>query len=43
MSINKIEIQDDNGNIYYPKTSIDSVICSDNISIEEKIIIPNQI
>ena len=37
MSINKIEIQDDNGNIYYPKTSIDSVIYSDNTSIEEKI------
>ena len=37
MSINKIEIQDDNGNVYYPKTSIDSVIYSDNTSIEEKI------
>ena len=37
MSINKIEIQDDNGNVYYPKTSIDSVIYSDNASIEERI------
>ena len=37
MSINKIEIQDDNGNVYYPKTSIDSVIYSDKTSIEEKI------
>ena len=39
MSINKIEIQDGSGNVYYPKTSIDSVIYSDNTSIEEKIII----
>ena len=38
MSINKIEIQDGSGNVYYPKTSIDSVIYSDNTSIEEKII-----
>ena len=37
MSINKIEIQDGGGNVYYPKTSIDSVIYSDNTSIEEKI------
>ena len=37
MSINKIEIQDGGGNVYYPKTSIDSVIYSNNISIEEKI------
>ena len=37
MSINKIEIQDGSGNVYYPKTSIDSVIYSDNTSIEEKI------
>ena len=37
MSINKIEIQDGSGNVYYPKTSIDSVIYSNNISIEEKI------
>ena len=37
MSINKIEIQDDNGNVYYPKTSIDSVIYSNSTSIEEKI------
>ena len=37
MSTNKIEIQDNNGNIYYPKTSIDSVIYNDNTSIEEKI------
>ena len=37
MSINKIEIQDGSGNIYYPKNSIDSVIYSDNTSIEEKI------
>ena len=39
MSINKIEIQDGSGNVYYPKTSIDSVIYNDNTSIEEKIII----
>ena len=38
MSINKIEIQDGSGNVYYPKTSIDSVIYSDNTSIGEKII-----
>ena len=37
MSINKIEIQDGSGNVYYPKTSIDSVIYSDNASIEERI------
>ena len=37
MSINKIEIQDGGGNVYYPKTSIDSVIYSDSTSIEEKI------
>ena len=37
MSINKIEIQDGSGNVYYPKTSIDSVIYSDNTYIEEKI------
>ena len=37
MSINKIEIQDGSGNVYYPKTSIDSVIYSDNTSIEERI------
>ena len=37
MSINKIEIQDGSGNVYYPKTSIDSVIYSDNTSIDEKI------
>ena len=37
MSINKIEIQDGSGNVYYPKTSIDSVIYSDSTSIEEKI------
>ena len=37
MSINKIEIQDGSGNVYYPKTSIDSVIYSDRTSIEEKI------
>ena len=37
ISANKIKIQNDNGNTYYPKTSIDSVIYSDNISIEEKI------
>ena len=37
MSINKIEIQDGGGNVYYPKTSIDSVVYSDNTSIEEKI------
>ena len=37
MSINKIEIQDGSGNVYYPKTSIDSVIYSDKTSIEEKI------
>ena len=39
MSINKIEIQDGSGNVYYPKTSIDSVIYNDNTFIEEKIII----
>ena len=38
MSINKIEIQDGGGNVYYPKTSIDSVVYSDNTSIGEKII-----
>ena len=38
MSINKIEIQDGSGNVYYPKTSIDSVVYSDNTSIGEKII-----
>ena len=37
MSINKIEIQDGSGNVYYPKTSIDSVIYNDNTFIEEKI------
>ena len=37
MSINKIEIQDGGGNVYYPKTSIDSVIYNDNTFIEEKI------
>ena len=37
MSTSKIEIQDGSGNVYYPKTSIDSVIYSDNTSIEEKI------
>ena len=37
MSINKIEIQDGGGNVYYPKTSIDSVIYNDNTSIKEKI------
>ena len=37
MSINKIEIQDGSGNVYYPKTSIDSVIYSNSTSIEEKI------
>ena len=37
MSINKIEIQDDNGNVYYPKTLIDIVIYNDSILIEEKI------
>ena len=37
MSINKIEIQDGSGNVYYPKTSIDSVIYSDSTSIEERI------
>ena len=37
MSINKIEIQDGSGNVYYPKTSIDSVVYSDNTSIDEKI------
>ena len=37
MSKNKIEIQDGSGNVYYPKTSIDSVIYSDNASIEERI------
>ena len=37
MSISKIEIQDGSGNVYYPKTSIDSVIYSDNTYIEEKI------
>ena len=31
------KIKNGNGNIYYPKTSIDSVIYSNNISIEEKI------
>ena len=31
MSINRIEIQDGNGNIYYPKTSIDSVIYNEYI------------
>ena len=37
MSINKIEIQDGSGNVYYPKTSIDSVIYNDDTFIEEKI------
>ena len=37
MSTSKVEIQDGSGNVYYPKTSIDSVIYSDNMSIEEKI------
>ena len=37
MSTSKIVIQDGSGNVYYPKTSIDSVIYSDNTSIEEKI------
>ena len=37
MSTSKIEIQDGSGNVYYPKTSIDSVIYSDNTYIEEKI------
>ena len=37
ISVNKIKTQNDNGNVYYPKTSIDSVIHSDNTSIEEKI------
>ena len=37
MSTSKVEIQDGSGNVYYPKTSIDSVIYSDNTSIEEKI------
>ena len=37
ISANKIKIQNGNGNTYYPKTSIDSVIYSDNTSIEEKI------
>ena len=36
-SANKIKIQNGNGNVYYPKTSIDSVIYSDKTSIEEKI------
>ena len=38
MSTSKIVIQDGSGNVYYPKTSIDSVIYSDNTSIGEKII-----
>ena len=38
MSTSKVEIQDGSGNVYYPKTSIDSVIYSDNTSIGEKII-----
>ena len=37
MSTNKIEIQDGSGNVYYPKTSIDSVIYNNDVSIEEKI------
>ena len=37
MSTSKVEIQGGSGNVYYPKTSIDSVIYSDNTSIEEKI------
>ena len=37
MSINKIEIQDGSGNVYYPKTSIDYIIYNDNTFIEEKI------
>ena len=31
MSTSKIVIQDGSGNVYYPKTSIDSVIYSDNV------------
>ena len=36
MSINNIQIQDENGNIYYPKTNANIVVFDDDTTVKEK-------